>query len=97
MEYFATFGINGGVSHGFGIKYPDYFERTENIIADNHEIAFNNAMKYAKKLADDHLSDPETGLTRVRLLNLIGPERKVEFDREKAVVETTMLEHLLRL
>lgn len=56
MEYIATFGIDGGISSGFGVKYPDFYKRTEYISVDNNEVAYLEAMNKAREFADDHLS-----------------------------------------
>lgn len=95
MEYQATFGIDGGVSPGFGVKYPDYIRRTEKISAENPQVAYREAMSIAGKFADDYLSNPETGLTTVQLLSLNGPAGTVSFDASTAVVKRSMLEHFL--
>jgi len=95
MDYQATFGIDCGVSPGFGVKYPDYEKRTERINADTSQVAYENAMDLARKFADDYLSNPDTGLTIVQLLSLRGSDGEVSFDVSKSVVKRTMLEHLL--
>jgi len=94
-EYQATFGIDCGVSHGFGVKYPDYVREQAVIPADSPKIAYQNAMSLAKKFADDYLSNPETSLTTVQLLSLNGPDGAVSFDASKSVVKRSVLEHLL--
>lgn len=95
MEYQATFGIDCGVSHGFGVKYPDYDRRIERISADSPQVAYQNAMSLAEKFADDYLSNPDTGLTTVQLLSLNGSDVAVSFDASKAVVKRSTLDHLL--
>jgi len=97
MEYKATFGIDCGVSPGYGVKYPDNVERTETLSADSPQVAYQNAMGLARKFADDYLSNPDNGLTTVRLLSLRNSEGNVSFDASKSVVERSMLEHLLAL
>ena len=94
MEYKATFGIDGGVSPGFGVKYPDYVRRIETLSADSPQLAYQNAMVLAEKFADNSLSNPETGLTTVQLLSLRGVDGDVSFDASKAVVKRSELEHL---
>jgi len=44
MEYKAIFGIDCGVSNGFGVKDPDYVRRTEEISADSPEVAYKMAI-----------------------------------------------------
>ncbi len=95
MEYQATFGIHCGVSHGFGIKYPDYVEEIKKISAPTSDAAFLNAVDCARQFADDYLSDPETGLTTVQLLELRGPKGNISFDPTKATVKCSWLEHIL--
>ena len=95
MEYQATFGINCGVSQGYGVKYPDNVKRTETLSADSPQVAYQNAMSMARKFADDYLSNPENGLTTVQLLSLRSSDGVVPFDVSKSVVKRSMLEHLL--
>ena len=95
MEYQATFGINCGVSPGYGVKYPDNVKRTETLSADSPQVAYQNAMSMARKFADDYLSNPENGLTTVQLLSLRSSDGVVPFDVSKSVVKRSMLEHLL--
>ena len=97
MEYKVFFGIDCGVSTGFGVKYPDYVREQEIISADNPQVAYQNAMNLARKFADDYLSNPDKCLTTVQLLSLDGPKGAVSFDASKAVVKRSMLEHLLAL
>lgn len=94
-EYKVIYGINCGVSHGYGIKYPDYEERTEKILAEDDDSALRNTIMQAEKFADDYLSNPDTGLTTVRILNLVGPNGEVSFNIKDAIVKRSMLEHLL--
>ena len=96
MKYSARFKVDGGVSQGFGIKYPDQYEIERHFEAEPAD-AYALAMKIAKDYADDALSNPDTGKTVVELVSLRGPNGAVEFDRKKAVVETSMLEHILML
>src|SRR3989344_479197 len=95
MEYKATFGIDCGVSPGYGVKYPDNVERTETLLADSPQVAYQNAMSMAGKFADDYLSNPDNGLTTVQLLSLRNSDGNVPFDASKSVVKRSMLEHLL--
>jgi hypothetical protein len=97
MEYKAKYHIRCGVSHGFGVKYPDEDERTERIDSADDAAAVQEAMAVATRFADDYLSDPETGKTTVTLQSLAGPKGDVTLDPEKPVVERTMLQHMLAL
>lgn len=95
--YQAIFEIDCGVSPGYGVKYPDRQERTERIVADTPQAAYQNVMSMAEKFAYDYMSNPENGLTTVRLLSLRGSDGPVPFDAQKSVVRRSMLEHLLAL
>ncbi len=95
MDYQATFEIDCGVSFGFGIKYSDSITQTESISADTPQSAYQNAMNLAGKFADNYLSNPYTGLTKVQLVSLTGSDGNVSFDISKAVVKRSRLEHLL--
>jgi hypothetical protein len=97
MEYQATFGIDCGVSPGYGVKYPDNVERTETFSADSPQVAHQTAMRLAGSFADDYLSNPENDLTTVQLLSLRNSEENIPFDPSKSVVKRHMLEHLLSL
>lgn len=94
MQYTAMYKVDGGVSQGFGIKYPDQYDIKRDFEAEPAD-AYAFAMKIAKDYADDALSNPDTGKTVVELVSLRGPNGAVEFDRKKAFVETSMLEHFL--
>ena len=94
MEYQATFGIDCGVSPGFGVKYPDYVREQAVIHGDSPQVAYQNAMDLATKFADDYLSNPDTSLTTVQLLSLRCSDGYVPFDASKSVVKRSMLEHL---
>lgn len=95
MEYQATFGIDCGVSPGFGVKYPDNLERTETLFADTPQVAYQKAMDLAGKFADDYLSNPKDDLTSVQLISLKSSERDISFDASKSIVRRSLLEHLL--
>ncbi len=95
MEYQATFGIDCGISSGFGVKSPDYVDRTEVIVANDSQSAYQEAMNLARKFADDYLSNPRTGFTIVQLSSLRGPDGEVSVDASTSQVRRSMLEHLL--
>jgi hypothetical protein len=97
MEYQATFGIDCGVSPGYGVKYPDNVERTETFSADSPQVAHQTAMRLAGSFADDYLSSPKDNFTTVKLLTLRNSCADVPFDPSKSVVKRHMLEHLLSL
>jgi hypothetical protein len=74
LEYRATFGIDCGLSHGFGLKEPHYEIREEVVIADNDMNATLEAAKRAIRFSRDYLSNPTNDdFTTVTLLNLYGP------------------------
>ncbi|MBI2564601.1 hypothetical protein HYV79_01275 [Candidatus Woesearchaeota archaeon] len=97
MEYQATFGIDGGVSHGFGIVYSDYVREQKVIFADSHQVAYQNAMSMAGKFADDYLSNPDSGFTTVQLLSLRSPDEDISFDVSKSVVKRSWVDHVARI
>jgi hypothetical protein len=109
MDYTAKFGIDGGVSPGFGVKYPDSIERLETVKADSPREAMAAALKMAKDYSQDHLSNPNTDYTTVALLSLTDSQGKkldqlalvgkgeAEFSNGCAVVKCSSLEHLLLL
>jgi len=97
MEYQAIFGIDCGVSPGFGVKYPDFVREQKVISADSPQVAYQNAMSMAGKFANDYLSNPDNGLTTVQLLFLRSPDGDVSFDASKSIVKRSMLEHLLAI
>ncbi|MEK6969008.1 MAG: hypothetical protein AABW48_01125 [Nanoarchaeota archaeon] len=75
MEYCATFGIDGGVSPGFGVKYPMYEKREEVLTADTHFKAVVAAATQARQFSLDYLSNPHNDLTTVTLLELCDHTR----------------------
>lgn len=97
MEYQATFGIDCGVSHSLGVKYPDFVREQKVISADSPQVAYQNAMSMAREFANDYLSNPDNGLTTVQLLSLRSLDGDVSFDASKSVVKRSMLEHLLAI
>ena len=95
MDYTAKFEIDGGVSNGFALKSPNRYERHENFSADPRE-AYSQAMQLAGNFARDHLSNPVTGKTSVKLVSLVGSDRKeIPFPKESSLVEMTQAQHLL--
>ena len=108
MEYTAKFGIDGGESPGFGVKYPDYIEKIEKINAESDAEAITTALKMAREYSKDHLSNPNTEETAVTLMYVAEKGRvldqatlvdktKVELSNGCAVVKCSTLEHLLLL
>ena len=109
MEYMVIFGIDGGISNGFGLKCPNYCERKENIYADSDEKAFEIALGLAINHARYGLSNPETNYTTVKLLTLkdkdnnnlnqksLNKNPEINFEENYAIVRCSMLEHILLL
>ncbi|MBU1129182.1 MAG: hypothetical protein KJ949_00960 [Nanoarchaeota archaeon] len=75
MEYKATFGIDCGVSPGFGVKYPDYEKRDEVLTAKDDISAIIEVAKQARHFSKDYLSNPKNDLTTVTVLELYGLNR----------------------
>jgi|GEM_PF-6349731 len=86
MEYKALFEIDGGISYGFGITYPDQSKSTKMIIADNIFEAGLKAINTAKYLSKQHLTNPNTDVTKVTLVELI--------DQNGKIIKTEQLEEL---
>ena len=107
MEYEAIFEIDGGISSGFGLKEPNYYQRNEKIYADSDEKAFKNALDLAIKHAKYGLSNPETNYITIKLLTLkdennnilnqesLNKDSKINFEECCAIVKCSMLEHIL--
>lgn len=81
MKYVAKYGIDGGVSPGFGVKYPDYTTKEENFELEgetaNEDNALGKSAIIGYKLSRNHLSNPNTNETKVTLLNLINEKGEV--------------------
>ncbi len=108
MEYQAKFGIDGAVSHGFGLKEQDYWEETEKIVADSDYEAITLAFNKAKHLSEDGLSNPKTGYTTVRISELkvedkvidqksINDNPAINFENRQAVFKDSHFAKLLRI
>lgn len=97
LDYVANYGIDCGVSPGFGVKYPDYIEMEENFKASDDNDSVEKAMEKANEFADNYLSNPSTGKTTVTLLSLYGSNGNIKFDKNKSIVEKSIFEHLLML
>jgi len=107
MEYNAKYGINCGVSSGFGLKDPDYVERTEKVNANSDSEAMVEAYKTAVYFSDEYLSDPDNDLTTVKILRLendkgkileqelVNTHPKIKFENGIAVAKATRLDHVL--
>lgn len=108
MKYEVLFGIDCGVSQGFGVKYPDYIEKREEIEDITPEGAMKKAIERALYHSREYLSNPETGKTIVSVKEISDKDGNVldqkmllpEFSREIvsedgfSFVECSMLEHL---
>ncbi len=107
MEYIAIYEIDCGVSRGFGLKEPDTDLRREKLNADSPEKAFSLAVDKAIYFARDYLSNPNTGMTTVKIVcfhdSLSNPLSQkplnknpgLQFDEGRAIVKSSTLEHLL--
>jgi len=82
QKYIARFGIDGGISQGFGIKYPDYITIDKIIDAKDDLEAVCKAAKEAYKLSRSHLSNPDTDYTTVTMLQLYN-DTHVLLDQKK--------------
>ena len=109
MKYEALFGIDCGISQGFGVKYPDYVEIREEIAAGSPADAMREAVSRARYHSRNYLSNPETGKTLVTLKSVIDNDG-CALDQESLIPETekprmtddgccifecSMLEHIL--
>ena len=88
MKYFAKFGIDGGVSPGFGVKYPDYSEKEETFELDekhsSDENAFARAVIIGYNFSRDSLSNPNTNKTKITLLSVIN-EKDISLNQEEYI------------
>ena len=88
MKYFAKFGIDGGVSPGFGVKYPDYSEKEETFELDEKHLSDENAFARAAiigyNLSRDSLSNPNTNKTKITLLSVIN-EKDISLNQEEFI------------
>jgi len=82
LEYRATFGIDCGLSHGFGLKESHYETQEEVVIADDDISAIQKVAGRAIHFSRDYLSNPDTEYTTVTLLKLCGHERDLINQRE---------------
>ena len=80
MKYKAVFDVDGGVSHGFGVKHPDHYEKKEEFDLDkkwDSENVIGKAICLGREIAKDALSNPNTDLTKVTLIGLYGPDGEI--------------------
>ncbi|MEK6938970.1 MAG: hypothetical protein AABX04_08075 [Nanoarchaeota archaeon] len=82
MVYQAIFGINCGVSPGFGVKYPDYVKREDILTVDNDMDALVAAAEQARNFSKDYLSNPNDNQTTVTFLELYDQNRKLVSQRQ---------------
>ena len=94
MQYNAYFLINGGESQGFGLKSPAKYNE-EKTFESTESDAYFEAMYQARLLAEDAFSNPDTNKTVVTLLELYGPNGKIELADKKVIAECSQAEHLL--
>jgi hypothetical protein len=82
--YTVRYGIDGGISHGFGFKTPDYTTIDKIIEAKDDLEALGKAAKEAYRLSRIHLSNPNTDYTTVTILQLYN-SMLVLLDQRKIV------------
>jgi len=109
MKYTSTFQIDCGVTHGFGIKYPENYERLDFIESETEIEAFKGAYQIATHHARDHLSNPNTDFTTVTLKSLrdstgklipqepLASKLGILLREGQIFVQCSLLEHLLDL
>ncbi|MEK6818424.1 MAG: hypothetical protein AABY10_00655 [Nanoarchaeota archaeon] len=97
MKYRAKFEIDCGVSNGYGLKCPDNVERTESFSEENDQLAYQESMRMAESFSNDYLSNPNTGLTTVKLKSLREKDREVSFNECGSTVQRSMLQHILTM
>jgi len=93
-KYMAYFSVDGAVSHGFGLKSPDVYEKTTEINARGDSRAYKSAIYKAAKLAADGLSNPDTGETRVTLSRLECDGELVEIPAKTIIVSCSEFCHI---
>ncbi|HYD02712.1 MAG TPA: hypothetical protein VEC16_00275 [Alphaproteobacteria bacterium] len=84
-------GIDGGISNGFGVKYPDYVERSHKIQAENDYDAIIKAAGYAFLRSRNHLSNPETEYTKVKINSIYSSTGLVN---QRSVLESQGKKHI---
>lgn len=74
--YHVTYNVDCGISHGTGHKVPynydlqrDFWLRPKEEDKDHHE-AWVKALKLGAEIAGDHLSNPETKKTLVKIVSM---------------------------
>ena len=85
MDYKAIFDIDGAVSRGFGLKFPDHYQKTEVITVDSPEDAMIKAVEKARYHTKESLSNPETDCTVVKLIRLQDQSGKDFVEQIKAL------------
>ena len=93
MDYIARFGIDHGITHGFGVKYGDYITREEKIIADDNAKAMIKATELARDFSENYLSNPDNDYTTVTLISL--KSNGTELVDKEIIEKCSKLEHLL--
>lgn len=83
MSYTIEYEVKGAVSHGFGLKQPDTWRKTEEVSIDDPEKSIAlYAFESAYLLSLESLSDPETGRTEVTVLSIKDQDGK-EIDQKE--------------
>ncbi len=80
MEYKVQLKVDGAVSHGLGISYPDVYTKEEIVQADDNERAVVEAICYALSIAESALHNPDNGYVIVTLENIFqqGSDKPIE-------------------
>jgi hypothetical protein len=77
MTYKAIFGIDCGLSHGFGLKEPHYEKQDRNLSASDDKNAIIEAAKIALHFSREYLSNPDNDFTTVTILRLYDSKGKL--------------------
>lgn len=93
MEYSAWYGIDLGISYGYGINNADYITREEKIVAKDNAEAMILALKMARDFSENYMSNPDNDLTTVTLKSLKSDG--LELVDKEVVVKCTTLEHMI--
>jgi hypothetical protein len=107
-SYKATFGIDGGVSQGFGITYPEYSEKDEIIEAKNERDAVMKAYDIAQTYSRKHLSNPNNRMTTVKILSMRDHNKNsinlmlnalegMDIEHGHITVKCSALEHMINI
>lgn len=80
IKYNVRFNVDGGLSHGFGLNEPSNYNEEKEFEMEEKcspEYIIGKSIILGKKIAMDALSNPNTSLTEVTLLEIYGPNGKI--------------------